>query len=178
MNYFSRLTDIVTCNLTALLEEAEDPHAALEQVCREMREGVAGAQRSAATAVRNLEKVENEIAEQQSQAREWVESARKQLAEGDENQARQSLMRKKEVEALIAGLEQQRQAALSTRNHLQTTLAALQARLHEAERRLEGFAPDQPAAARAAGRAAKAPPADDWADVDRELAELRKQLGQ
>ncbi len=48
-------------------------------------------------------------------------------------------MRKKEVEALIAGLEQQRSAAVATCNHLKTTLAALEARLADAERRRAGL---------------------------------------
>ena len=40
-----------------------------------------------------------------------------------------------EVENLIAGLEQQQHAAVSTRDHLKTTLHALEARLSDAQRR-------------------------------------------
>ena len=32
MTYFSRLTDIVTCNLTKLLAEADDPAVALQEI--------------------------------------------------------------------------------------------------------------------------------------------------
>ncbi len=72
MPYFSRLTDIVTCNLTLLLKESENPQETLEQIIREMRDGVAGAHRSAATATRNLEKIEAEIVEQRGQIDSWV----------------------------------------------------------------------------------------------------------
>jgi phage shock protein A len=179
MNYFSRLTDIVTCNLSSILKESADPRATLEQIIREMQDGVAGAQRSAATAARNLEKVETEIAEQKAQVESWMETARKRLSENEEGKARQALMRKKEVEALIAGLEQQRHAARTTRDHLQTTLAALQARLHDAERRLQG----QPAQGEPAGAATRrvsetAASKDQLAEIDRELADLRRELGQ
>jgi phage shock protein A len=177
MPHFSRLTDIVTCNLTALLKESSDPRATLEEIIREMKEGVAGAQRSAATAAKNLEKVETEITEQKSQVDYWMQKARDQLGKKDESQARQSLMRKKEVEALIAGLEQQRHAALTTRDHLQTTLAALRARLHDAERRLQGLGSEsEPTARKASGSSPAA--TNEWAEVDRELAELRRELGQ
>jgi phage shock protein A len=178
MNYFSRLTDIVTCNLSSILRESTDPRATLEQIIREMRDGVAGAQRSAATAARNLEKVETEIAEQKSQVESWLTTARKHLSESEDGKARQALMRKKEVEALIAGLEQQRHAARTTRDHLQTTLAALQARLHDAERRLQG----QPSAEQVAGSPSRtpvsAPSRDQLAEIDREIADLRRELEQ
>jgi phage shock protein A len=179
MNYFSRLTDIVTCNLSSILKESSDPRATLEQIIKEMRDGVAGAQRSAATAARNLEKVEAEIAEQKSQVETWLETARKRLSENEESKARQALMRKKEVEALIAGLEQQRHAAKTTRDHLQTTLAALEARLHDAERRLQGHPAQDELAGASTRRAAEvAGSSNQLAEVDRELAQLRRELGQ
>lgn len=177
MPYFSRLTDIVTCNLTSVLREADDPRQVLDDIIREMREGVAGAQRSAATAARNLEKVETEIAEQESQVGSWLEQAKKSLAAKDDHQARQSLMRKKEVEALIAGLQQQRESAVATRDHLQTTLNALRARLTDAERRLQGFPADKDASV-VSKQPPATPAADEWAEVDQELAALRKELGQ
>jgi phage shock protein A len=179
MNYFSRLTDIVTCNLSSILKESSDPRATLEQIIREMRDGVAGAQRSAATAARNLEKVEAEIAEQKAQVDTWMETARRRLADNEESKARQALMRKKEVEALIAGLEQQRHAARTTRDHLQTTLAALQARLHDAERRLQGQPVHDEESGASTRRTPETPASkDQLAEIDRELADLRKELGQ
>ena len=50
MAYFSRLTDIVTCSLTELLSKATDPQQALSQIITEMREGLAGAERSVGSA--------------------------------------------------------------------------------------------------------------------------------
>ncbi|MDB4802811.1 hypothetical protein OAH05_02660, partial [bacterium] len=48
-----------------------------------------------------------------------------------------ALERKHEVEDLIAGLEQQLEAAISTRDHLRTMMNALQARLADAKRRMK-----------------------------------------
>ncbi len=45
-------------------------------------------------------------------------------------------MRKQEMEDVVAGLEQQHAAAIATRDHLQTMLRALEARLTEARRKL------------------------------------------
>jgi phage shock protein A len=84
-------------------------------------------------------------------------------------------MRKKEVEALIAGLEQQRHAARATRDHLQTTFAALRARYVDAERRLQGL-PGSATSASASKQPIAASSTSDWTEIDNELAALRKQL--
>jgi phage shock protein A len=175
MPYFSRLTDIVTCNLTLLLQESENPQETLEQIIKEMKDGVAGAHRSAATAARNLDKIDAEIGEQRGQIDAWVSRAKAYLERNEENQARQALMRKKEVEALIAGLEQQRPAAAATCRHLQTTLAALEARLADAERRRAGLPGDDEAGLIKASPVAVAA-SPSW-NVDDELAALKKEVG-
>ena len=144
MPYFSRLTEIVTCNLTSLLDGAVDRDAALEEIIREMQEGISGAQRSVRTAGNNVAKVECEISEQLIQTGEWMSKARQALENDREDLARQALSRKKEVENLIAGLEQQLHAAVSTRDHLKTTLHALEARLSDAQRRRTSAPADAP----------------------------------
>jgi phage shock protein A len=96
MPFFSRLTDIVTCNLTSLLAAAADPQAALEEVIGEMEQGVAGAQRSMKTAGDNERRLRSEIDEQRRQSDAWVTQAKERLAAGDEAAARQSLQRKHE----------------------------------------------------------------------------------
>jgi len=137
MSYFSRLTDIVTCNLSALLAEAPDPAVALAEIVTEMREGLAGARRSVATAAASAERLVGEIDEHRHQAIQWEEKARAQLKSGEDEAARDSLLRKREVHDLIAGLEQQQRAAQATKDHLSTMQRALEARLAEALRRQE-----------------------------------------
>src|SRR5690606_27289792 len=88
MSYFSRLTDIVTCNLTELLSRADDPPAALREIVAEMEEGVAGAKRSVATAEAHRKRLRQEIADQQSQQSMWADRARDALKSGDEPGAR------------------------------------------------------------------------------------------
>ncbi len=135
MPYFSRLTEIVTCNLTALLDGAVDREATLEEIIGEMQEGISGAQRSVRTAGNKVAEIECQLSEQLIQGGECMSRARQALENDREDLARQALSQKKEVENLIAGLEQQLHAAVSTRDHLKTTLHALEARLADAQRR-------------------------------------------
>ncbi len=136
MRHFNRLTDIVTCSLTEILSSAADPHAALQEIIHEMEEGVAGANRSVTTAQASVERIERELEEHRSQIEQWTAKAKQELSAGAEDAARLALMRKSEVEDVVAGLEQQQQAAVTTRNHLTTMQRAIDARLAEAQRRL------------------------------------------
>ena len=146
MSYFSRLSDIVTCHLSEILASADDPLAAVEQIIREMEEGVAGARRSVATAATNEERMQKELQDYRLQIEHWATEARHEMGAGREDQARLTLLRKQEVEDVVAGLQQQHQAAIATRDHLQTTMRALEARLAEALRKRQELQTGQPVA--------------------------------
>src|ERR1700693_3820502 len=97
MNYFSRLTDIVTCNLSEMLAREADPAASLAKIIAEMEEGLAGARRSVGTATANEERLRNEIEELGGQSEQLTEEARSALRNHDESAARVALTRKQEV---------------------------------------------------------------------------------
>jgi phage shock protein A len=184
MVYFSRLTDIVTCSLTEILANEEDPQAALDQILSEMSEGLAGAQRSVKTATRNEKRISSELTEHKSQIDHWLQKAKESLAAGNENEARLALLRKKEVEDQIAGLQQQLDAATATKNHMQTTLRALEARVADAKRRKRELengdsAKDTgPASAIGSSDSATSTVSERVQEVEDELADLKKQLEQ
>ncbi len=178
MAYFSRLTDIVTCNLTTLIARADNPQQALGEIIREIKEGIAGAERSAKTAAGNVERIQSEIAEQGEQVNYWVGKAKEQLGGRKDDQARQSLLRKREVEDLMAALHDQLRAAEATRNHLTTTMHALQARLADAERRLTSLTAGagDPRATATSGAAPIDFSDDRSREIDVELERLRREL--
>lgn len=179
MPYFSRLTDIVTCSLTDLLRGSADPETALIAIIGEMEAGIVGAERCMRTASRNESRLHCEIDEQRRQIGCWVNIARECLTNQNESQARQALVRKHEVENLIAGLEMQLKAAAATREHLTTTYHALEARLADARRRLTalkaGLSPtaDLPPEASASASAAETKLPDI---IDLELESLKREL--
>lgn len=178
MSYFSRLTDIVTCNLTQLLNEAADPRAAIAEIIAEMQEGLAGAQRSVNTASASEQRFQNEIAEHRQSIVTWTNRAREQLASGSEQEARQSLMRKREIEDLIAGLEQQHKAATATKQHLATIQRALEARLAEALRKRDDFGVTPTAAPNGRFTIPAVVPVDErQTQIDAELEALKRELG-
>jgi phage shock protein A len=177
MSYFSRLTDIVTCNLTQLLKSAEDPRAAIREIVAEMREGLAGAQRSVATAAASAERLQQEVGEHRSQVAYWTDKARQAVADGDDPLARQALLRKREMDDLIGGLEQQHHAAVVTREHLATMHRALEARLAEALRKQQELEQLALAADDSSDSGVELITDDRARQIEDELEALRKELG-
>ena len=181
MSYFSRLTDIVTCNLSEILAAESEPAQAIKIIIAEMEEGLAGATRSVKTATASAERLQGEIVEQKSQVQYWNNQAKQHLQAGDESQARLAIVRKREVEDVIAGLELQLKAAGATREHLSTTLRALEARLAEARRKLSTIESGRPAAAATSSTGAYKEVAAQYRDdreIDAELEALKRELGQ
>ncbi|MGQ0633970.1 MAG: PspA/IM30 family protein [Planctomycetaceae bacterium] len=182
MTYFSRLSDIISCKLEDLLADAPDPAAAVARIISEIEEGLAGAKRSVNSAANAEDRLRAELAERAAQVGYWAQQAREELLAGREDGARQALSRKKEAEDLQAGLEQQLAAATSTREHLTTTLRAIDARLAEARRRQQDLANGL----KTAPHGARVPHAGEPAPLDRsraaqveaELEALRKELRQ
>ncbi len=187
MSYFSRLSDIVSCKLDELVREQADPAAAMARIISEIEEGLAGAKRSVTAAGNSEERLKTELAERREQAGWWGDKAREELAQDHEDAARQALLRKRETEDLAAGIEQQLAAATSTREHLSTTMRAIEARLSEAHRKQEEFrtqASEMPAprvASRTSAATGKSslPPTTDRArdaQIEAELEALRREL--
>lgn len=178
MNYFSRLTDIVTCNLSSLLEATPDQQQTLKQIIHEMEEGLVGAQRSVTTAAGNVERLESEIAEHRNLVEYWMGKARSLLADQNEQDARVALIRKRETEDLIAGLEPQLQSAITTRQQLHTTLRALEARMADARRRLAALSGDsEPVeAARSTSEVESLESNDRSSEIEDELERLKREL--
>lgn len=139
MSFFSRLSDIISCNVNDLLTNAADPLGAVREIVSEMEQGLAGARRSAHSAANAEERLRTEIGEYRAQVTVWIGRARDELAHGRENEARRALLRKRELEDLLAGLQQQHAAAVSTRDQLATTLRAIEARLAEARRKQQSL---------------------------------------
>ena len=136
MPYFTRLTDIVTCSLTEIMDGADDPELTLREVITEMEEGLSGARRSARTALSNHARIQREIEEHSGHVTRWVDQARASLEAGQEDKAREALMRKVEVEDLLDGLKPELKASRKTHEHMLRIQKALEARHSEALRRL------------------------------------------
>ena len=137
MPHFSRLTDIITCSLTEILDAAADPAKTLQEIIGEMNEGLLACRRNVRTSTENGERLRREITDYETQIVQWKNRAKQNLADGNEDTARNSLRRKVEIEDLIAGLRPELDAAVSASQHMFRIQKALEARHSEAVRKFE-----------------------------------------
>lgn len=180
MPHFSRLTDIVTCSLTEIVDSSADPAGTLQEIIEEMEEGLICAHRTVQTSSANKARLADEIAEHSVQATEWMQKARQALAEGNESAAREFLTRKVEVEDVIDGLKPELEAAESAYNHMLRIQKALEARHAEALRRLSELTGDSPTVqseSETAVHAVSQLQREKSTEVEAELDALRKELG-
>ena len=178
MPHFSRLTDIVTCSLTEILEVSEDPQTTLREVILEMEEGLASARRVATTSEQNRDRLKSEIADHTSQVNDWLERAKSSLGSGDEDGARECLTRKVEVEDLVEGLRPELDAAEANYQNMLRIQKALEARYVEATRRMAALSgPADAEPQESASHAVVQSRQEKTAEVEAELEALRQQLG-
>lgn len=177
MSYFSRLSDIISCNLSTLLADAPNPAEAVAKLIAEIEEGLSGAKRSVAAASHSEQRLRTDLETHQADINVWMDKARQELAAHRDDAARQALLRKKELADLIGGLEQQLAAAASTREHLATMLRAIEARLAEARRIEQQILQTGSAASPAQQAESPYAPAADKPGVDRtRLREVEDEL--
>src|SRR6266436_1331425 len=135
MGIFARLSDIITSNISALLDRAENPEWMIAQIIREMEEGLASAKRHAATAIAAERRIGRELDQNRLQVEHWKSKAKQALAADREDLARRALVRKMEHEDLVRSLENQHEQALQTCQNVRTSLNALEARFAVARRK-------------------------------------------
>jgi phage shock protein A len=135
MGIFSRISDIFTANLNALLDRAENPEVMLEQMIREMEDGLARARRYAAVAIAAENRLRRDRDDNRGQVERWQARAREALAAGREELAWRALARKQEQDVLARNLEEEHDQAVQASQSARMALAALEARLAEARRK-------------------------------------------
>jgi phage shock protein A len=135
MGILARLSNLITANVNALLDRAEDPAKLIAQVIRQMEDGLADARRYAAMAIAAERRLRRELDQNRTQAQLWRARALTALTMGRKELARRMSARKKEHDALDSSLESQHAETAQTTVGVRIALRALEARLAEVRRK-------------------------------------------
>ncbi|MBI4863175.1 MAG: PspA/IM30 family protein [Candidatus Riflebacteria bacterium] len=133
MGIWQRIKALFSSNVNAILDAAEDPKAALDQLTRDMEVELRNTKQYLAEAIVNLKKLERDYEKHSQLAKDYEEKARIILSDDDESNdylAKEALLRKKENENVAA---QFKAAADKQRESVET----LKRNLQKMERKIE-----------------------------------------
>ncbi len=133
----TRIRDLVSSNLNAMLDRAEDPEQMLNEYLRQLNSNLNEAKISVASAMADETKLHSKMVEHQSQADQWRSKAEAAMRAADEDLARQALARKLQAQKLADGYRQQFESQDQQVEELQEALIKLESRIAEARSRRE-----------------------------------------
>ena len=105
MGILSRFSDIVSANINALLDKAEDPAKMIDQYLRKMTDDLAQVKRETAEVMAEESRTRRLVDENAKEVAKYADLAKKALVAGNDDDARVFLGKKQEIEAAGAGLQ-------------------------------------------------------------------------
>lgn len=94
MGILNRISTITRSNLNAILDQAEDPAKMLDQLTRDMRDGIVQSRTEVAKMIADEKELEANQQRSQQLADEWQRKAELAVQKGQEDLAREALHRK------------------------------------------------------------------------------------
>ncbi|WP_045222450.1 PspA/IM30 family protein [Desulfonatronum thioautotrophicum] len=107
MGIFTRFRDIISSNINAMLERAEDPEKLLRLMIQEMEETLVELKASCAGAMATAVKVRREWEQLEAKIGGWGEKAALAVDKGLEDLAREALLEKRRLEAKAETLDRE-----------------------------------------------------------------------
>lgn len=107
MGIFSRFTDIINSNITALLDNAEDPKKMIRLIIQEMEETLVEVRSSCARIIADKKEVTRRLSRLNQEAQEWTEKAKLAISKGRDDLARAAISEKSGIESEIASTQEE-----------------------------------------------------------------------
>lgn len=133
MGLFDRLSRVVRANLNDMVSKAEDPEKILEQAIIDMQEDLIQLRQAVARSIATQKRTEQQYNKNQAEANNWQSRAQLALSKGDENLAREALVRKKSCSETAGTLKGQLEQQTTQVDTLKRNLIALESKISEAK---------------------------------------------
>jgi len=133
MGLFDRVSRVVRANLNDVVSKAEDPEKILEQTLIDMQEDLVQMRQAVASAIASQKRTQQQHNQAQTEANNWQQRAQLALQKGDENLAREALMRKKTNADNATTLKTQLDQQTGMVDTLKRNLIALEGKISEAK---------------------------------------------
>jgi phage shock protein A len=135
MGIFSRLGTLVKSNLNDLISKAEDPQKMLNQIVVDMQNQLVEAKKQVAVSIADEKRLKKQWDEQIEIAKEWERKAMLAVRSGDDNLAKEALVRKQEHDKMQTEFARQWQLQKDAVEKLKDQLRSLNDKIEEAKRK-------------------------------------------
>jgi len=135
MGLFSRFKRAVKSNINDMISKAENPEKMLNQLIVEMNEQLIESKKTVAAAIADEKKLERQMVMNREQAAEWERKAMLAVKSGEDNLAKEALLRKQEYDNTVRQYQTQWQAQAESVEQLKGALRQLQQKIEEAQRK-------------------------------------------
>jgi phage shock protein A len=105
MGIFTRFRDIISSNINAILDKAEDPEKLIKLMIREMEDTLVEIKAACAGAMASSKKVQRQLDALHERIRYWEEKAEIAVKKGRDDLAREALIEKRRFANRLDGLE-------------------------------------------------------------------------
>lgn len=105
MGIFTRFRDIISSNINAMLDRAEDPEKLIKLMIREMEDTLVEIKAACAGAMASSKKVQRQLQTIENRVHYWEEKAELAVTKGRDDLARDALVEKRRYTGRTAGLE-------------------------------------------------------------------------
>ena len=95
MGIFTRFRDIISSNINAMLDKAEDPEKLISLMIQEMEDTLIEIKASCAAAMAASKRTQRQMEEAQSRSRHWEDKAGLAVSKGRDDLAREALLEKR-----------------------------------------------------------------------------------
>ncbi len=135
MGFLNRLVRAIKANLNALISKAENPEKMLNQLITEMNSQLIESKKRVAQAIADEKKLERQVKKNEELAREWEAKAITAVKAGEDDLAKEALLRKQEYENFALQYRKELDAQQEAVAKLKESLRGLQLKIDEAQRK-------------------------------------------
>ncbi len=133
MGIFTRFRDIVSANINAMLDRAEDPEKMIKLMIREMEDTLIEIKSSCAGVIAGRKKVERRLAEVEERKSLWEQRAELAVTKGRDDLAREALVEKRRFSELAETLQKEVAEHDGLIEQYQDDIRELENKLHSAK---------------------------------------------
>ena len=133
MSIITRISTLISANINAMIDAAEDPEKMVDEFLRQMQGELSEARAATAMALADETRMRAQYEQSKAQSDDWQHKAELAVQHGDDELAREALLRRNNTQKIADGYNSQWTAQHDQVQELRTALAKLEAKISEAQ---------------------------------------------